>query len=51
MVEHSVEFKSFISRATDAKEHTPWNYLTGEQLLGLLKKMAGQINFLRTKVN
>ncbi|KIM39217.1 hypothetical protein M413DRAFT_29401 [Hebeloma cylindrosporum] len=49
LVEHSVEFKSFISRATEVKEHTPWNYLTGEQLLGLLKKMAGQLNTLRTK--
>jgi hypothetical protein len=51
MVEHSVEFKSFISRATEAKEHTPWNYLTSEQLLGLLEKMAGKLNFLRTKVH
>jgi hypothetical protein len=51
IVEHSAEFKSFISRATEAKEHTPWNYLTSEQLLGLLKKMAGQLNFLRTKVH
>jgi hypothetical protein len=24
MVEHSGEFNSFISRATEAKEHTPW---------------------------
>ena len=50
LVKHSVEFKSFISRATEAKEHTLWNFLTGEQLLGLLKKMAGQLKTLHTKV-
>jgi hypothetical protein len=51
LVEHSPEFRRFISRATEAKEHTPWNYLTSEQLLGLLKKMAGQLKILRIKVH
>ena len=50
-IQYSVEFQNFVSRATQLpKDHTPWNFLTAEQMLALLKKMAAQLKNLRTKV-
>ena len=51
VIQYSAEFQNFVSRATQVpKEHTPWNFLTVDQMLALLKKMAEQIKILRKKV-
>lgn len=49
-VPYSTEFRDFIERATEAKPHTPWHYLTSDQMQGLLAKMAAELRILRTKV-
>ncbi|EDR04033.1 uncharacterized protein LACBIDRAFT_330971 [Laccaria bicolor S238N-H82] len=45
----SNQFQEFIARAEEAKEHTPWELLTSQQMCSLLKKMANTINTLRTQ--
>ncbi|KAF8155394.1 hypothetical protein B0H34DRAFT_849557 [Crassisporium funariophilum] len=47
----SNQFQEFLLRAKEAKQHTPWELLTAQQMCSLLKKMANTINSLRTQVS
>ncbi|RDB15564.1 hypothetical protein Hypma_004145 [Hypsizygus marmoreus] len=49
-VEHSARFRQCIERAEHAQKHTPWAYLTAEQLHALMKKMVDKIKRLETQV-
>lgn len=46
----SAKFKTFLSHASEAKAHTPWNYLTDKQKVALMKKMNLQLRQLRRQV-
>jgi hypothetical protein len=47
----SSKFQSFMTQATEALPSMPWEYLTAEQQLKLMKKMAKASNDLRTKAS
>lgn len=49
-IEFSSSFVSFVNRAKEAKAHTPWDYLTSEQLQTLLNQMSAQLKLVQTKV-
>ena len=51
VIPYSSRFKDFMQRAQEAMEHTPWGYLTSEQLQGLAKRLVYDLNKLRTKVS
>lgn len=48
-VPHSAAFTKFRKRAVDASEHTPWLYLTYQQLHAVLVKLSSQYKALRLK--
>jgi len=50
VIPHSLSFQNFMEKAEDVKENTPWDYLTHEQLVKIMKKMSQQLKTLRTKV-
>ena len=53
IIPYSSCFKDFSQRAKEAmdSEHTPWDYLTSEQLQGLAKRLVCDLKKLRTKVS
>lgn len=46
----SARFQVFMNRAKSAADHTPWYYLTREQLDHVLRKTTGKYRQLRLKV-
>ena len=46
----SNKFQEFLTWAKEAKDHTPWELLTAQQMCSLLGKMAATIKSLRTQV-
>jgi hypothetical protein len=49
-VPHTTEFKAVVERAQNAKDHTPWMYLTDLQKETLMRQMANTIRRLRGQV-
>ncbi|KAJ7752335.1 hypothetical protein B0H16DRAFT_1459931 [Mycena metata] len=47
----SSKFRQFVDRAVESVPHTPWQYLSAEQQLKLMKQMAKTCNDLRTQVS
>ncbi|KAJ7794193.1 hypothetical protein B0H14DRAFT_2392706, partial [Mycena olivaceomarginata] len=45
----STKFQNFVDRAVDHLPHTPWEYLSADQQLKLMKTMAQTTKDLRTK--
>ena len=51
MIPYSSRFKSFMKRAQEAMENTPWDYLTSEQLQRLAKRLVCDLQKLQIKVS
>lgn len=49
-IQYSSEFQGFVKRAQDAKEFTPWDYLSWSQLQCLARRMTVQLKELARKV-
>lgn len=47
----SSRFQQFVDRVAEFVPHTPWQYLTADQQLKLMKQMAKTCNDLRTQVD
>ncbi|KAJ7243487.1 hypothetical protein C8J57DRAFT_1556735 [Mycena rebaudengoi] len=47
----SSKFRKFMARAAEALPHTPWEYLSAEQQLKLMKSMAQSTKDLRTQAS
>ena len=51
MIPYSSRFKNFMERAQEAKEYTPWDYLTSEQLQRVAKRLVCDLKKLQNKVS
>jgi hypothetical protein len=51
IIPYSSRFEDFMQRAKEAMKHTPWDYLTSEQLQGLAKRLVCNLKKLRTQVS
>lgn len=49
-VEHSSNFRKFVERSFEVKDHTPHTYLNPKQLIALIGRIAAKSRKLRTEV-
>lgn len=49
-IETSIMYRDFVERAFNAKDHTPWKYLSSQQYRTLAVKLTKEIKRLRVQV-